>query len=124
MARTIVENLSIGINPLTGRVLPVEDCCTNEYVQEALKTVLENCSIDSYATLLERQRKEKKEQKEEQKQQRAERYPSQGKPWTSAEDKKLRILFSNGYTIPHIANILKRSPNAIRGRMKKLKEGS
>ena len=40
MARTKVENLSIGINPLTGRVLPPSDCCANEVVQEALKAVL------------------------------------------------------------------------------------
>ena len=42
MARTMVENLSIGINPLTGRALPPSDCCANEVVQEALKTVLEH----------------------------------------------------------------------------------
>ena len=92
-----------------------------EYVQEALKTVLENCSIDSYATLLERHRKEKKEQQEERRQQRAERYPSQGKPWTPAEDKRLRILLNSGYTIPHIANILKHSPSSVRTRLERQK---
>ena len=40
MARTMVENLSIGINPLTGRALSPSDCCANEVVQEALKAVL------------------------------------------------------------------------------------
>ena len=45
MARTMVENLSIGINPLTGRALPPSDCCANEVVQEALKAVLEHCSL-------------------------------------------------------------------------------
>ena len=49
MARTMVENLSIGINPLTGRALPPSDCCANEVVQEALKAVLEHCSLESYA---------------------------------------------------------------------------
>ena len=58
MARTVVENLSIGINPLTGRALPPSDCCANEVVQEALKTVLEHCSLESYASILERQIKE------------------------------------------------------------------
>ena len=48
MARTMVENLSIGINPLTGRALPPSDCCANEVVQEALKAVLEHCSLESY----------------------------------------------------------------------------
>lgn len=55
MARTMVENLSIGIDPITGKVLPEADACSNEIVQEAIKTVLEFCSIDSYATTLERQ---------------------------------------------------------------------
>lgn len=122
MARTMVENLCIGIDPLSGRALSPKDCCANELVQEALKTVLEHCSIDSYATILERQRREKKERQEAQKLQRAERYPSQGKSWTLAEDKKLRILCNSGYPIPHIANILKRSPGAVRARTKKLQE--
>lgn len=32
MARTMVENLSIGIDPLTGRALSPRDCCANELV--------------------------------------------------------------------------------------------
>ena len=123
MARTMVENLSIGINPLTGRAVSPTDCCANEVVQEALKTVLENCGIDSYATILKRQREEKKAKQEAKKKQRAERYPNQGKPWTQSEDKELRVLSYKGYAIPHIANILKRSPGAIRSRIEKLKEG-
>ena len=56
MARTMVENLSIGINPLTGRALPPSDCCANEVVQEALKAVLEHCSLESYASAEKRER--------------------------------------------------------------------
>lgn len=52
MARTMVENLSIGINPLTGRALPPSDCCANEVVQEALKAVLEHCSLESYGIII------------------------------------------------------------------------
>ena len=52
-----VENLSMGINPLTGRALPPSDCGANEVVQEALKAVLERGSLESYASILERQRK-------------------------------------------------------------------
>lgn len=63
MARTMVENLSIGINPLTGRALPPSDCCANEVVQEALKAVLDHCSLESYASILEQQRKEKRRKK-------------------------------------------------------------
>lgn len=122
MARTMVENLSIGIDPLTGRALSPKDCCANELVQEALKTVLENCSIDSYATILKRQREEKNAQQEAKKKQRAEQYPNQNKPWTISEDQSLRKLYHSGYVIPHIANILKRSPAAIKARLKKLNE--
>lgn len=117
----MVENLSFGINPLTGGALSLDDCCANELVQEALKTVLENCCIDSYATLLERQRREKK-QGDVRKQQRAKRYTNQGKPWTLMEDKKLQALYNDGYKTSHIARIFKRSPNAIQSRIKKLKE--
>ena len=67
MARTMVENLSIGINPLTGRALPPSDCCSNEFVQEALKAVLAHCSLESYASHLDRLRKEKEEAKKERK---------------------------------------------------------
>ena len=59
MARTMVENLSIGIDPITGRVLPKYDSCANEVVQEALRTVLDNCSLESYGTILEKQRAER-----------------------------------------------------------------
>ena len=68
------ENLSIGIDPITGRVLPKYDSCANEVVQEALRTVLDNCSLESYGTILEKQRAEREEKKKERKAQRAERY--------------------------------------------------
>jgi len=120
MARTMIENLSIGIHPLTGEVLSKKDACANEIVQEALKTVLEHCSLESYATMLIRQRKEKEDTRIQKKEQRLKRYPNQGKPWTHDEERKLRSLCSNGYPPAHIANILKRSPQAIRSHIKKL----
>ena len=36
LARTMVESLSKGINPLSGRVLPLNDSCSNEKIQDAL----------------------------------------------------------------------------------------
>ena len=113
MARSMVENLSVGINPLTGERLSSTDCCANEVVQEALLTILENCTIESYGAMLERQRREKKEQ-------RTKRYPNQGKPWTKTEDQLLKELYTKRYAIPHIANILKRSPGAIQSRIKRI----
>ena len=120
MARTMIENLSIGINPLTGEALPRKDVCSNEIVQEALKTVLEHCSLESYVTILARQRKEKEEARLQRKEQRLKQYPNQGKPWTHDEEWKLRALYNNGYPIAHIANILKRSPQAIHAHLKKM----
>lgn len=122
MARTMVENLSIGIDPLTGRALSPRDCCSNELVQEALKTVLDNCSLESYGTILERQREEREKKKQERKELRAERYPNSGKAWTEEEDRYLHDMYvysrKNKY---QIANILQRSPNSIASRLKKLK---
>ena len=120
MARTLVENLSVGIDPITGKLLSQDDSCANELVQEAIRTVLDHCTIDSYATILERQRKEKKEEAEKRKEARKARYPNQGKPWTKQEEGTLAVLHREGYHIPHIANILKRSPSAITDKLRKL----
>lgn len=93
MARTMVENLSIGIDPLTGRALSPRDCCANELVQEALKMVLDNCSLESYGTILERRREEREKAKQERKERRAERYPNAGMAWTKEEDRYLHDMY-------------------------------
>ena len=85
MARTMVENLSIGIDPITGRTLPPSDCCANEVVQEALKAVLEHCSL----SILERQRKEKEAAQKEKKERRKAQYPNTGKAWSREESEIL-----------------------------------
>ncbi len=120
IARTMVENLSIGIDPLTGRVLPPSDCCANEVVQEALKTVLEHCSLESYASILERQRKEREAAKKERKEHRAAQYVNSGKAWTKTEDELLyNLYFRRKNNIWQISNILKRTPGSISSRLKK-----
>lgn len=122
MARTIVENLSIGINPLTGRLLSPSDCCTNEVVQEALKTVLEHCSLESYSSMLARQREEKEAAKLERKEYRESMYPNAGKAWTREENDILcDLYFRRKKSIRQIAKILKRSPGAISSRLKKIR---
>ena len=120
MARTMVENLSIGINPLTGRALPPSDCCANEVVQEALKAVLEHCSLESYASILERQRKEKEAAQKEKKERRKTQYPNTGKSWSREESEKLYDLyFRRKNNIWQIANILKRTPGSVSTHLKK-----
>lgn len=121
MARTMVENLSIGIDPVTGCVLSTGDSCANEVVQEALKTVLEHCALESYATILERQRKEKKGKQEKARQKRAaaraDQSSRQGVPWTRDEEQKMKVLYDNGYSASQIAALLRRSPSAVRIRL-------
>lgn len=120
MARTMVENLSVGINPITGRTLPASDSCANEVVQEALKTVLKHCSLESYASLLERQRKEKKAVAKERKERNAIQYPNGGAAWTKEDEALLRNLYlSGGNSVCQIARILKRTPGAVASRLKK-----
>lgn len=84
--------------------------------------VLDNCSLESYGTILERQREEREKAKQERKERRAERYPNAGKAWTKEEDRYLHDMYvysrKNKY---QIANILQRSPNSIASRLKKLK---
>ena len=119
MARTMVENLSIGINPITGEALSSRDCCSNPIVQEAIKVVLETCTIESYASILEKQRKEKIEMKEEKARIREQKYPRNGIPWTKEEELDLECMLRKGYPIPRIANTLKRTPSAIASHIKK-----
>ena len=60
LARTMVENLSKGIHPLTGLPLSKNDSCTNETVQDALLEVLEHCTIESTEQYLLRLKEEKR----------------------------------------------------------------
>lgn len=41
MVRAIVENLSVSINPLSGKHW-ADDCCLNQLIQEAICVVLEH----------------------------------------------------------------------------------
>ena len=120
LARTMVETLSKGINPVTGRVLAINDSCTNEEIQDALIEVLNHCTIESTEQFLIRMKEERAEAHEEKKRINAERYPRSGEPWTDAEEYRLLSLHRSGKNIYHIANILKRTPGAISDRLKRL----
>lgn len=120
MAREIVETLSKGIDPLTGRALPQQDVCANEEVQDALLVVLKHCAIESSEQFLVRVRQEKKAAQEEKKKRNAEKYPRGGEPWSPEEERQLVFLRASGYNIYRIANSLKRTPGAIADRLKKI----
>lgn len=116
MARTMVENLSYGLNPITGKALPYGDVCRDEVVQEALRMVLEHCTLDSYGTVITKKYEAKKQAKIE----RRSRYPEAGSRWKE-EDKRLIVeLYNKGYTVPHIANIVNRTPRGVGNQLEKL----
>ena len=120
LARTMVESLSKGINPITGRALQQNDVCANEDVQDALLEVLEHCAIESTEQYLIRIKEEKKEKAEVRRERNSRQYPRGGEPWSKEEEAHMLSLLRSGCNIYKTANILKRTPGAISDRMKKL----
>ena len=118
LARTMIESLSKGIDPLTGRVLPEQDSCAKEDVQEALETVLEHCFIESTEQYLIRIREEKAIAKKERQEEMQLRYPRTKEPWTSREEEQLLSLYERKYNIYKMGDILKRSPGAVAAHLK------
>lgn len=120
MARTMIESLSKGLNPLTGCVLPPRDICANEEVQDALLEVLAHCSIESTEQYLVRIKEENSLVRKGKRAENLKRHPRSGEPWTADEEQELRRLSQQGANIYKIANILQRSPKAIAARQEKL----
>ena len=74
----------------------------------------------SYASILERQRKEKEAAQKEKKERRKAQYPNTGKAWSREESEKLYDLyFRKKNNIWQIANILKRTPGSVSTHLKK-----
>lgn len=119
LARTMVETLSKGIDPLSGHALPESHLCSNEEIQEALETVLAKCTIESNEQLLKRLRDEKKAKREERAAYNAARFENQGTPWTREEEETLLSL-NRRCNVWQIANIMGRSPGAIASHLKHL----
>ena len=120
LARTMVETLSKGINPVTGCALDRRDSCANEEIQDALIEVLEHCTIESVEQYMIRLKEEKEAEREERKIRNAKRYPRGGEPWTTEEEQDLLSMHRRGKSIYQIASILKRTPGAISDRLKRL----
>lgn len=120
MARTMVETLSKGINPVTGLALSYRDSCANEDVQDALIEVLAHCTIESAEQFQLRLREEKQERHECRMEENKRRYPRGGEPWSASEEQQLLTLHRQRKSIYQIAGILKRTPGAISDRLKKL----
>ena len=122
LARTMVESLSKGIDPLSGRALPPKDSCSNEEIQEALLEVLAHCSIESNEQYLVRLKEEKAATRRAKRNEYVKRYPRGGEPWQDEEEKQLLRMHRKGFNIYKIANVLERTPGAIADRLKKLQE--
>lgn len=119
LARTMVESLSKGIDPVTGLPLSDRDSCANEDVQDALIEVLAHCSIESTEQYLLRMKEEKQERSEIRRAKNKKRYPRGGEPWTKDEETHMMSLYRSGCNIYQIANVLKRTPVAVSDRIKK-----
>ncbi len=119
-ARKMVERISCGLDPYISRKLPVQDICSDEEVQEALRIVLDHCTIESDDQRRVRKKAEKIVERELKEQERHMRYPNGGKPWSGSEISELLAMHQKKYNIYQIANILKRTPSAIKRQLKNL----
>ena len=119
-ARKMVENLSRGLDPYIGRELSLQDVCSDSDVQEALRVVLECCTIESHDQRREKAKANKVVERELRNQERHLRYPNGGKPWTDIEVDELLNMHSKKINIYQIANIMKRTPAAIKKQLKNL----
>lgn len=113
IARTMIESLSRGLNPLTGQILSKYDVCSNEEIQEALLTVLESCTIESNEQLLKRLHEEKKQIKT---QSQDKYYPNHGSPWTENDELKA-VQLNEKHNIWYTAKVLGRTPGSIRSKL-------
>lgn len=120
MARIIVETLSKGIDPLSGRVLPEDHLCSSDEIQEALSIVLEKCTIESNEQIMRRIKEEKRVQRKARSMASQERFPNQGNKWTQVEIDTLKALYQK-HNIWQIANIMGRTPGAIKRELEHLR---
>ena len=118
-ARQLIENLSKGLDPYIGRKLSDQDICSNPDIQLALQIVLDCCTIENADQQRARKTAEKIVERELRNQERYMRYPNSGKPWSEDDIIELKLMYLKKYSIYHIANIMKRSPEAIKSQLKK-----
>ena len=120
MARTIVETLSKGIDPLTGRVLPETHLCSNEIIQDALETVLSKCSIESNEQFLQRN---KQNDRRQQKAIRRATLDNAGSSWLPEEEDTILELYARKYSLQEIARITGRTGGEISAKLRQLRRG-
>ena len=111
-AKSFMDKLANGINPLDDSPVPDEDIVNNVrisrcffYVSDILRQVIENGGTKPTTTV----------------HIRANNQENLGKPWTADQDEKLLTLYLDNIPIPEIAKRMQRSQGGIRARLKKLK---
>ena len=119
-ARKMVEKLSFGLDPFIGRRLPSQDVCFEPEIQEALRIVLDHCTIESDDQRQERKKADKIVERELCSKERHLKYPNSGKLWDNNDVITLLNMYRNGYNVYQIAYTLKRTPSAIKDQLKKL----
>lgn len=120
LARTMVENLSKGIDPRSGMALPQHDSCADEEIQSALLEILAHCTIESNAQYLFRLKTEQHMARAETRTLNEKKYPRSGEPWGKAEEQQLCQMHQKGFGIYKIAKLLKRTPGAVDSQLRKL----
>lgn len=100
-AKEILEALSDGMDPITGKVLPDSDSCNKVDVVRALHTVLKY--LDQPPEKIKRSQPE-----------------NAGKPWSKDDEEILCRMFDTGCTSKEIGNHFQRSKGAIAARLVRL----
>lgn len=118
MARTIVENLSLGVNPISGQALDDNDVCANETVQKALRVVVEHCSLGSYTTKAHERSPEKRKEKKEILSEQARLLREQAE---NEEKRKLAQLCREGKSVLEMAREMRCSTGEICEKLKRLR---
>ena len=129
IARAMVEHLSRGLHPVTGEPLPASDCCADQAVQQALRAVLAQCAPQPADTLPAQPPQEAEIVPQpgaswagtERKAGAFARYFGFGNSWTPEEDTQLlELYFNQKQDIWQVAKALKKKPQGVLSRLKKL----
>ena len=100
-AREIIEALASGVNPITGEVFEKSNCFNEPDIIRALYVAKDQ--------LIKAEKKSTRKLPE-----------NAGKPWTDADDKKLKELCAEGKNLKEISAYFKRTRGAIQSRINQL----
>ena len=102
-ARVVIQSLAQGVHPTSGKELPTDSIVNEIEVTRALGTAV--LAIDQVNARIAR---------------RAQLPESVGKAWTDEEERRLRVAFDRGESIPVIATKHARTVRAIQTHLEKI----